>query len=337
MKKIKSVAVVGSGYMGGGIAQTLAAAGVEVIIADLDEVTAVRAFERLTSEATRFESAGMVPAGWSAAVAQNLRPVATVDEAVASVGFIEEAVPERVDVKHKVLAQISAAALPGAIIASNTSTIPVSVLVTAVTQPERFLTVHWSNPAPFIPGVEIVVGESTSEDVVHASRELLSRAGRQSAVVADVPGFVLNRLQYVLLKEASLIVEEGVATVEDVDMLVRTTFGFRLPFFGPFAIADMAGLDVYADCFGTFEDAFGERFAEPRLLRETVESGALGFKSGRGFRGEFDEEARDRIVAYRSSAYAGMADMLQKLGPSPFESEPTKTLSNENTMQGPTS
>src|SRR5699024_4232417 len=102
----------------------------------------------------------------------------------------------------------------------------------------RFLTVHFSNPAPFIPGVEIIAGVNTDPQAVETVKRLLVRVGAEGAQVADTPGMVLNRLQYVLLKEATSIVEEGVATVEDVDTIVRTTFGFRLGFFGPFAIAD---------------------------------------------------------------------------------------------------
>src|SRR5690606_2939170 len=105
-------------------------------------------------------------------------------------------------------------------------------------------------------------------EVTGAAKDVLARAGREGAQVADTPGMVLNRLQYALLKEATSIVEEGVATLEDVDTIVRTTFGFRLGFFGPFAIADQAGLDVYVNCFKTFEEAYGSRLATPQMLKE---------------------------------------------------------------------
>jgi 3-hydroxybutyryl-CoA dehydrogenase len=176
--------------------------------------------------------------------------------------------------------------------------------------------VHFSNPAPFIPGVEIVSGEHTDSSLVPVIKELLARAQHSGAEVADTPGFVLNRLQYALLKEATTIVEEGIATPRDVDTIVSTTFGFRLPFFGPFAIADMAGLDVYGMAFKTFENAFGERFAPPKLLDDQVAAGHHGFKSGHGFTGEHTAEEMARVVAYRSEAYSRLSQLLIELGPS---------------------
>ena len=315
---IRTVAVVGAGYMGGGIAQSLAQSGFEVTIADASAEVAAAHLTRILAEAEQFEAQGLFAAGSAALVRQNLRAAESIEDAVAGVDFVEEAVSEVPHIKHDVLRRISAAARPDTIIGSNTSTIPVHVLDTAVTGPERFLTVHWSNPAPFIPGVELVVGERTDPTVLPVVKDMLARAGRQSALVADVPGFVLNRLQYVLLKEAMSIVEEGVATADDVDTIVRSTFGFRLPFFGPFAIADMAGLDVYAGGFATFEKAFGPRLATPALLTEAVEAGRHGTKNGAGLTRDYSPEDVQAIVAYRSEAYSRMARLLQELGPAPL-------------------
>ncbi len=313
---IKNVAVVGAGYMGGGIAQSLAINGVDVVMADRDPAITARALDRLVAETETLQDQGLVPPGSTEQLAAHLSVADSIAAAVADVDFVEEAVFEDVAVKHAVLAEISAAARPDTVIGSNTSTIPVHVLCTAVQRPERFLIVHWSNPAPFIPGVEIVAGEHTDTSLVAPVKELLERAHHFGAEVADTPGFVLNRLQYALLKEATAIVEEGIATPRDVDTIVSTTFGFRLGFFGPFAIADMAGLDVYRNCFTTFEDAFGERFATPAMLAEQVEAGRLGFKSGAGFTGEHTPEEIERIVAYRSLAYSKFAQLMRELGPS---------------------
>jgi 3-hydroxybutyryl-CoA dehydrogenase len=313
---IEKVAVIGAGYMGGGIAQSLAINGVDVVMADRDPAITARAFDRLTAETATLQAQGLVPPGSTDRLAAHLSVAASIAEAVADVDFVEEAVFEDVAVKHAVLAEISAAARPDTVIGSNTSTIPVHVLCTAVERPERFLIVHWSNPAPFIPGVEIVAGADTDAALVAPVKELLARAHHFGAEVADTPGFVLNRLQYALLKEATAIVEEGIATPEDVDTIVSTTFGFRLAFFGPFAIADMAGLDVYRNCFTTFEDAYGERFATPSVLTEQVEAGRHGFKTGAGFTGEHTAEEIARVVDYRSLAYSKLAQLLQELGPS---------------------
>jgi len=314
---ITSVTVVGAGYMGGGIAQSLALAGFTVQIADVDVAASLKGLERLLTEAQEFEDEGLYPPGSIEVIKKNLSAGKPLEEAVADADFIEEAVFEVLEVKHSVLRTISRFARPDAIIGTNTSTIPVSELAPAVTNPERFLTVHFSNPAPFIPGVELVAGEATKPEVIEAVKDLLARAGRQGAQVADTPGMVLNRLQYVLLKEATAIVEEGVATVEDVDTIVRTTFGFRLGFFGPFAIADQAGLDVYKNCFTTFENAYGPRLATPQLLTDAVAADRKGTKNGKGLTGDFDDETRAALIAYRNKAYSRMGDLLRELGPAP--------------------
>lgn len=317
IEKIHTVAVIGAGYMGGGIAQSLAQSGFDVTIADVSAEVAREHLARILRETEQAEGQGLFVAGTTDAVRHNLRAADSIEEAVAGVDFVEEAVSEVPAVKHDVLRRISAAARPDAIIGSNTSTIPVAVMQEAVTDPRRFLTVHWSNPAPFIPGIELVTGEQTDPAVVPVVQDMLARAGRSSALVADVPGFVLNRLQYVLLKEAMSIVEEGVATPEDVDTVVRSTFGFRLPFFGPFEIAEMAGLDVYANGFETFRQAFGERLAPPAALTRTVEAGRHGTKNGKGMLRDYSPEEVDELVAYRSLAYSRMAALLTEIGPAP--------------------
>jgi 3-hydroxybutyryl-CoA dehydrogenase len=315
--EINKVAQVGAGYMGGGIAQSLANSGFQVWLADADADATRTNHERLLAEAERFEAQGLFPPGSTERIRANLHVAPSIEEAVADVDFVEEAVPEVPQIKRDVLARVEAAARPGTIIGTNTSTIPVKVLAEGLKDASRFLTVHWSNPAPFIPGVEIVAGESTDPSIIPVVERMLARAGRRSAQVADVPGFVLNRLQYVLLKEAMTIVEEGVATATDIDTIVTSTFGFRLPFFGPFAIADMAGLDVYANGFTTLEEAFGERLAAPKVLTDLVAQGRFGIKSGSGFL-ELDPEKREELIAYRNKAYNAMNALLRELGPSPL-------------------
>ncbi|CKI64447.1 3-hydroxyacyl-CoA dehydrogenase family protein [Mycolicibacterium smegmatis] len=317
MRKINTVTVVGAGYMGGGIAQVLALNGFKVQIADVNDEATQEALKRLDREAREFEQQGLFGPGSADTIMSNLTASDSLDDAVSDVDYVMEAVFEDVDVKKEVLARVCASARPDTIIGTNTSTIPVKVLVDAVTHPERFLTVHFSNPAPFIPGVELVAGEATTQEVIDSVKDLLARAGREGAQVADTPGMALNRLQYALLKEATLIVEEGVATKEDVDTIVRTTFGFRLGFFGPFAIADQAGLDVYVKGYHTLENAFGERMATPKLLTDNVDAGRYGTKNGKGWTGDFDDETKAAVIAYRNKAYSRMGELLRELGPAP--------------------
>ncbi len=314
--EISKVALVGAGYMGGGIASVLAASGIDVVISDADPDATRHHHERLLAEWADFERDGLVDAGTTDRVREHLTMAATVEEAVADVDLVEEAVPEQPELKAQVLRRIEDAARPDAVLATNTSTIPIGRLAEALSDPSRFLGVHFSNPAPFIPGVEVIAHEGTDEAVIPPVEAMVARTGKLSARVNDRAGFVLNRLQFVLLKEAIALVEEGVATAEAVDIIVRTTFGYRLGFFGPFAIADMAGLDTYRGGFATLEEHYGERLRSPEMLNALVEAGKLGVKQGGGFVTRAGDQTA--LVTYRNTAYARLAHLLRELGPAPL-------------------
>jgi len=313
----RRIAVVGSGYMGGGMAQVLALSGATVVIADISEEIARSNYERLLTETAQFVADGLFPEDAVERIRENLSPAASIEEAVADADFIEEAVPEKIEIKHETLRRISAAARPDAVIGSNTSTILIGSLAEAVTGPERFLGVHFSNPAPFIPGVELIPHAATSESAIALAEEIVAATGKETARVKDSTGFVLNRLQYALFHEATQIVEEGIATPEDIDTIVRTTFGFRLPVFGPFAIADMAGLDVYAFCYASLQTRWPERFATPESLSQLVEAGKFGTKSGAGYL-DVPAERTAELIAYRNRAYVAIKKLMDELGPAPI-------------------
>lgn len=312
-----TIAVVGSGYMGGGIAQVLALSGATVRIADISEEIARKNYDRLIAEAEQFVADGLFPADAVERIRANVSPAASIEEAVAGADFIEEAVPEKIEIKHETLRRISAAASPDAIIGSNTSTILIGSLAEAVTNPERFLGVHFSNPAPFIPGVELIPHETTADAAIATVEEIVAATGKETARVKDATGFVLNRLQYALFHEATQLVEEGVATPEDIDTIVRTTFGFRLPVFGPFAIADMAGLDVYSFCYASLQTRWPERFATPDSLKELVDAGKFGTKSGAGYL-DVPADRTPELIAYRNKAYVAIKQLMDELGPAPI-------------------
>lgn len=313
----RTIAMIGSGYMGGGIAQVLALAGARVGLADVSAEIAEKNLERLIDESRDFVAAGLFPGGATETLQQNLWAAVSIEDAVADAEFIEEAVPEILETKRATLSRISAAASPDAVIGSNTSTISISDLAVAVANPQRFLGIHFSNPAPFIPGVELIPHAGTAAAALETARSIVAETGKESATVKDVTGFVLNRLQYALFHEAAHVVEEGIATAEDVDTLVRTTFGFRLPFFGPFAIADMAGLDVYAFCYASLQTGFPDRFATPKILSDLVDAGQLGTKTGSGFL-DVPAERTAELVAYRNKAYVLMRKLTEELGPAPL-------------------
>ena len=180
---------------------------------------------------------------------ERLRPLVTsaasIEEAVSRAEYVIEAVYEDREVKLEVLRRVEAAASQEAVVSTNTSSIPIASLSEHLEHRARFLGAHWFNPPQFVPAVELIACPDTAPQVMDTVEEFLRLVHKRPARVADSTGFVANRLQYALFQEAAAIVAEGIASAETVDQIVRTSFGFRLPFFGPFAIADMAGLDVY--------------------------------------------------------------------------------------------
>jgi 3-hydroxybutyryl-CoA dehydrogenase len=184
----------------------------------------------------------------------------------------------------------------------------------SVGAPKRFLGTHWFNPPEWTPGVEVIPAASTEPEIVEKTVEFLRIIGKRPAVVGSGPGFVANRIQTALFVEALRCVEEGLASPQEVDEVVRSCFGFRLPFFGPFQIADMAGLDVYASILEILERGLGERFKAPAALRELVERGHTGTKSGAGFLEYSDEEC---LLLERDRRYAALNELLER--PPPVE------------------
>lgn len=314
---IETIAVIGSGYMGGGIAQVFAKAGFSVLIADQGADVAAAASERLVTEARGFEEQGLFEAGAAEAIERNLVAAVSVEDAASRVDLIIEAVFEDIAVKTEVLQRVSAVARREAIIGTNTSTISVNTLKPAVEHPERFMNIHFFNPAPFIPGAELVASDETDDAVVEAVVAALTRAGKRPAVVGCTPGMVVNRIQYAMLREAFRVVEEGVASMEAVDTLVRNSLGFRLGLLGPFAIVDQAGVDVYKSSFDILENAFGDRMSTPPSLTDAVAAGINGTKAGKGLLGTYGDEELSAIKEYRDNAYVRMQSLQNELGAPP--------------------
>ena len=258
------VAVVGAGTMGIGISHVFATSGIPTVLVDATAELSEAALTRSLELLRRLEEDGNVERGAGRTAEQHLLAAPSIDDAVRGADLVVEAVVERADVKIAVYAAIEAAANDEAVVATNTSSIPIAQLAVGLRRPQRFLGVHWFVPPLLVPCVEVIRTAATADDVVEQVVDALTRLGKTPVVVGDGPGFVANRIQFVMFREAARIVEEGVAAPEQVDEVVRSSFGFRLPFFGPFTIADMAGLDVYADIFDTLEGGLGEGFAAPR-------------------------------------------------------------------------
>ena len=295
-----TVAIVGLGTMGSGIAVAALARGMRIQIIDADPEATDAAVHQLTRRVQRHVDADLLPPQVLSAL-EHAHVMRSYDEIETDVAAVIEAVPERWDVKREVLAQLSK--LTSAALASNTSAFPVDELATSVVDPSLLGGVQFFNPAEWIPGVEVVVGQATRQAVVDDVLALLGQMAKDATVVADSPGFIANRLQLALFAECLRCVEEGIATTDDIDRVVRSTFGFRLGAYGPFAIADMAGLDVYGSILQTLQDAFGDRFAVPPTLGRLLAEGRFGTKAGRGF-AEYDSLTLDDLFNARDASYA---------------------------------
>ncbi len=309
----RGAAVIGAGTMGLGVAECFAAAGVGVRLADATPELTRRAKERLVERARGHAGEGLISAR-AADRAGAVEAAEDVSAAVRDADLVFEAVPENLELKHEILTTCSGAAPPEAVIVSNTSSLSMEELVRSVDHPERFLGMHWFNPPEWTPGVEVIPAPTTDPEVVERVMGFLRAIGKRPAAVGNGPGFVANRIQMALFLEALRCVEEGLASPREVDEVVRSCFGFRLPFFGPFQIADMAGLDVYASIFEILERGLGERFEAPGALLELVERGRTGTKSGAGFL-EYSDEERERLLLERDRRYAALGELLERLPP----------------------
>lgn len=306
------VAILGGGTMGAGFAQLLALGGVSSSIADATPDAAQEAKDRLLAATAVYVERGLVPADSERSVREHVTPCAGVEEAVAGAHLVIEAVPEDPELKHAILDAAEHAAPADAVITTNTSAIPIGSLAARRSDASRFLGMHWFNPPQWVPCVELIPTPATAPEHVEALSAFLVALGKTPCVVGDGAGFVGNRIQFAMFREACKIVEDGLASAETVDAVVRSSFGFRLPFFGPFEIADMAGLDVYAGAYDALVGQFGDRFSTPAVVTEHVARGELGAKSGRGFLPHTPDGAR-ATAAWRDAAYASLSRLLDEL------------------------
>jgi 3-hydroxybutyryl-CoA dehydrogenase len=314
---LRRAAIVGAGRMGLGIAESFLVAGLEVTLvepsAELGRASLVRLGERMQGHA----AAGLIDPE-SVGRVSTVVAAETIAEATADADLVIEAVTEDMEVKREVLGACDAGAPERAIIATNTSSLDINALATFVEHPQRFLGMHWFNPPEWTPGVEVIPGERTEPEVAERIVALLRSIGKRPSVVARSVGFIANRLQMALFCEASRCVEEGLASPRDIDEVVRSCFGFRLPYFGPFQIADMAGLDVYEAVVEQHQQGLGDRFDVPEMLRELVREGRLGTASGAGFY-DYEPGAAEQLLVERDRRYAALNGLLRSEPPLEFK------------------
>jgi len=269
-------AVIGGGTMGAGIAQVLLEAGCDVVVIEADADAAERARARIVEGLRRRKGAAAEEID---ARAGRLRAVTGLAEPL-DVELVVEAIPEIPGAKLDLLAAAEKVVPPGALLATNTSSLSISDLAGALERPDRFLGMHFFNPVPLSALVELVVGEGTAPAAVDDARAWVARLGKESIEVRDSPGFATSRLGVALGLEAIRMLEEGVASAADIDQ--GMVLGYRHPM-GPLRLTDLVGLDVRLNIAEHLAATLGPRFEPPALLREKVAAGELGKKSGRGF------------------------------------------------------
>jgi 3-hydroxybutyryl-CoA dehydrogenase len=277
---IESVAIVGGGFMGTGIAESVAVAGLPVVVRDVDEVSLKRAESRLEASLARAVKGGKLDAA-HADVAHRRIEFTTKLEAIREADLVVEAVPEQEQLKLEVMHAVDGTVRGDAIIASNTSSIPIAELAQAVHSPERVLGLHFFSPVPVMTLVEVVVALDTSVETVSRAKAFAEQIGKRPIETKDRSGFIVNMLLVPYLMAAVRMYEDGFATRDDIDTGMRLGCGHPM---GPLALCDFIGLDVlYAVCNSLYEEFKRDEYAPPPLMKRMVASGRLGRKSGRGF------------------------------------------------------
>lgn len=280
MREIATVAVLGAGTMGSGIAQVAAEAGLDVLLHDPVAGATERALERIGGFLHRKVEKGQVEADAAADALARVRGAATLEE-LAAADLVVEAIPESLDLKRDAFRRLDAVTAPDAILATNTSSLSVARIAAATDRPERVVGMHFFNPVPLMALVEVVAGPMTSTEVADSVALLARRLGKTPVVAADTPGFIVNRVQRAYYLEAYRILEGGLAGVEAIDAAMRG-IGFRM---GPFELADTVGTDVnLAAGIAIFEGFFGDARFRPALVQQrVVDANRLGRKAGAGY------------------------------------------------------
>lgn len=277
---ITRVCVVGGGTMGNGIAHVFAQKGFEVTLVEAKKELADKALATIAKNMDRqVAKGGMTAADKDAALAR-LKTATSVAEA-AGFQLAVEAVPEKLAIKTAVFKELERYGAPGAILATNTSSLPISDIAAALEDPSRVIGMHFMNPVPVMKLVEIIRGKKTSDATTAAIKELTLKLGKVPAVANDFPGFVSNRVLMPMINEAILCLQEGVSTKEDIDTIMK--LGMAHPM-GPIALADYIGLDVCLAIMEVLDKGFGGvKYRPADLLRKMVADGKLGVKTGAGF------------------------------------------------------
>ncbi|MBO4881466.1 MAG: 3-hydroxyacyl-CoA dehydrogenase family protein [Firmicutes bacterium] len=305
---MKKVVIAGAGVMGASLAQVYALADYQVVLYDVIAAGIEKGKHLVDLNQETLVNEGIITKEQSEKVYQLISYTMEKDD-FKDCDLVVECIVERMDIKQKFWKEVSEMAKEDILLASNTSGLSITEIATAVKNPERFMGQHWLNPPHLLPLCEIIKGEKTSEENVAKMRELVAELGKSPVVVKDIQGFLINRIQFAVLREALYIVETGAATFEDIDTVLKAGMGLRYSVLGPFGVADHGGLDTF-DHINSYLNAELCDYKEGnKMLHKMVEDGKLGVKSGCGFY-DYSGDKADAAIKARDKAYIELAKVL---------------------------
>lgn len=276
----KTICVLGAGTMGSGIAQVAALSGFEVVLRDINQDLLVRGMGSIQRSLERLAKAGKIEEASVETLLSRIRPTTDLAAGASAAQLVIEAVPEKLELKQSIFKELDRVCPPETLLASNTSGISITSIASVAEHRGRIIGMHWFNPAPIMRLIEIIRGLETTDETVRTVLDLSNRMGKQAVVVQDSQGFIVTRALTPFLLECWRMLEEGIATKEDIDTAIK--LGLNHPM-GPFELTDFIGLDVELSVCEDMRGVYGDKFLPPQRLRHLVNSGHLGRKSGRGF------------------------------------------------------
>jgi len=278
---IKKVCVIGSGTMGNGITQVVATAGYETVMVDVKQEFLDRGMKAIKDSLGKLAAKGKITQEDMNKTLSMIHVSTDLKEAAKDADYVIEAVFERADVKLPVFEQLEKICPKHTILASNTSGIPIGLLSAATKRPDKVIGMHFMSPVPVMRGLEVITALLTSEETLKLSLDFGRSIGKETVVVKDSPGFITNRIIALVINEGVKLFEANLATVEDIDKIIRLSFNWPM---GPFELAELIGIDVTVDILeGIYQQTGWERYKPTPLLKRMVETGYLGRKTGKGF------------------------------------------------------
>lgn len=279
MFDIRQITVLGAGAMGNGIAQVSAQAGYQVVMQDITEEALQKGMTTIKNSLSKLASKGKIAPEDVDTIISRIKTAVDLEEAAKDADLVIEAVPEILELKVEIYKRLDAICKPEAIFGSNTSTLPITVLGSATNRPQQVCGIHFMNPVPVMPGVELIKGRLTSDEVMNEAVKYVEKIGREACIAVDYAGFIVSRILDVVQNEACKLVMDG-NSPEEIDKAMKLCANWPI---GPCALMDLVGLDIVEHGLGTLENDLGSAYKAAPLLRQMVRAGELGRKTGKGF------------------------------------------------------